>query len=97
METWPNPWSPPAAPEDDPVVQAAQRELHEKVATLPGEVREVVDLHADMGKRVFVRLVDEGTSGWGHVNFDDFVFHDKAPVIPVLPPARLGRCPAARQ
>ncbi len=44
--------------------------------------REVVDLQADKGKRIFVRVVDEGTSGWGHVNFDDFVFHDKAPVVP---------------
>ena len=41
--------------------------------------REFVNLKAYAGKRIFVRLVDEGTQGWGHVNFDDFVFHDKAP------------------
>lgn len=45
--------------------------------------REVVDLRAYLGKRIFVRLVDESASGWGHVNFDDFVFHDKAPAFPV--------------
>jgi putative membrane-bound dehydrogenase-like protein len=43
--------------------------------------REVVDLQAFKGKRIFIRLVDEGTGGWGHLNFDDFVFHDKAPTI----------------
>ena len=42
--------------------------------------REIVDLQPVLGKRIFVRLVDQGTSGWDHLNFDDFVFHDKAPV-----------------
>ncbi len=41
--------------------------------------RVTVDLHARMGQKVFVRLVDESTAGWGHVNFDDFVFHDRDP------------------
>ncbi len=45
---------------------------------------EVVDLQSYVGKRIFVRLVDDGTSGWGHVNFDDFAFHDKKPVIAVV-------------
>jgi hypothetical protein len=26
-----------------------------------------------------VRLVDEATGGWGHVNFDDFRFHAQKP------------------
>ncbi|HEY3899520.1 MAG TPA: PVC-type heme-binding CxxCH protein [Chthoniobacter sp.] len=43
--------------------------------------REVVDLRAYAGKRIFIRLVDESTAGWGHVNFDDFVFHDKEPPL----------------
>lgn len=43
--------------------------------------REMVDLQSYAGKRIFVRLVDDGTSGWGHVNFDDFVFHDKKPIV----------------
>jgi putative membrane-bound dehydrogenase-like protein len=46
--------------------------------------REVVDLRPYAGKQIFIRIVDEGTSGWGHVNFDDFVFHDKEPVVPVM-------------
>ncbi|MDR3403522.1 MAG: DUF1080 domain-containing protein [Chthoniobacter sp.] len=47
--------------------------------------REVVDLRPYAGKRIFVRLVDESTAGWGHVNFDDFVFHDKEPVLAAAP------------
>jgi RNA polymerase sigma-70 factor (ECF subfamily) len=34
-----------AAAADDPVTQASWHELHEKVAALPREVREIVDLH----------------------------------------------------
>jgi len=49
--------------------------------------REGVDLHAYRGKKIFIRLVDEATVGWGHVNFDDFVFHDKAPATTPLPSA----------
>ena len=37
------------------------------------------DLRAVMGAKIQVRLVDEATTGWGHVNFDDFAFHDTAP------------------
>ena len=43
--------------------------------------REIVDLRPYSGKRIFLRLVDESTAGWGHVNFDDFVFHDKEPQL----------------
>ncbi len=46
--------------------------------------REAVDLRECKGKQIFIRLVDEGTAGWGHLNFDDFVFHDKAPVFAPL-------------
>ena len=31
------------------------------------------------GAKIFIRLVDEATTGWGHVNFDDFNFHDSQP------------------
>jgi hypothetical protein len=39
-----------------------------------------VDLRAFMGAKILVRLVDEATTGWGHLNFDDFMFHDSQPV-----------------
>lgn len=41
--------------------------------------RESVDVTALMGKRIFVRIIDEYRSGWGHINFDDFAFYAKAP------------------
>jgi len=43
--------------------------------------RLAVDLSAYVGERIFVRLVDEGTGGWGHINFDDFGFHEQAPAL----------------
>lgn len=42
-------------------------------------VRRTVDLRPHQGKRIQVRLVDESTEGWGHLNFDDFVFHESQP------------------
>jgi hypothetical protein len=38
------------------------------------------DLRPFESAKIFVRLVDEATTGWGHVNFDDFVFHDSQPL-----------------
>ncbi len=46
----------------------------------------VADLQAQLGKRVFVRVVDESSGAWGHVNFDHFRFHDKKPEIRVAAP-----------
>lgn len=42
----------------------------------------VVDLSAQMNHEIFIRLVDEFDGGWGHINFDDFKFYDKKPVVP---------------
>lgn len=39
-----------------------------------------VDLRPFMGAKIQLRLVDEATTGWGHINFDEFVFHDDAPL-----------------
>ncbi|MFO1009739.1 MAG: PVC-type heme-binding CxxCH protein [Planctomycetota bacterium] len=41
--------------------------------------RVVVDLRAVVGKDVFLRLVDDATGGWGHLNFDDVRFHAEKP------------------
>ena len=43
--------------------------------------REVVDMRPLSGKPAIIRLVDNGTGAWGHLNFDDFVFHKEAPVV----------------
>jgi len=33
----------------------------------------VVEPGKEMGRDIFIRLVDEGKGGWGHINFDNFV------------------------
>ena len=39
----------------------------------------VVDLKNQHGKELFIRLVDEGKGGWGHLNFDGFQVHSSQP------------------
>jgi len=41
---------------------------------------ESVDLRKYVGKEIYIRLVDEDSGRWGHINFDDFRFHAKNPV-----------------
>ncbi len=40
-----------------------------------------VDLKPQLGKVIFIRLVDRRSDGWGHLNFDDFRFHKTKPVF----------------
>ena len=47
--------------------------------------RVAADLTAVKGVAIFVRLVDQDTTGWGHVNFDDFRLHDEKPNVPEVP------------
>lgn len=47
--------------------------------------RVTVDLTKHQGKEIFVRVVDRHTGHWGHVNFDDFRFHEKKPSFPERP------------
>jgi putative membrane-bound dehydrogenase-like protein len=39
----------------------------------------VVDLKDQLGAEIFIRVVDEQSGGWGHINFDDFRFHAERP------------------
>ncbi len=39
----------------------------------------IADLTKEIGKKVFIRVVDHGSAGWGHINFDDFRFFDVPP------------------
>jgi hypothetical protein len=43
-------------------------------------IRVFVDLRPWQGASVFLRLVDEATDGWGHLNFDDASFYDAPPL-----------------
>ncbi len=53
--------------------------------------RSVVDLRKLQGRDIFIRIVDEETVGWGHVNFDDFIFHAEEPKFPA---GQLAKAPA---
>jgi putative membrane-bound dehydrogenase-like protein len=41
--------------------------------------RELIDLIKYNGKEIQIRIVDEHTGHWGHINFDDFRFHQDKP------------------
>lgn len=43
------------------------------------------DLRNQIGAEIFIRLVDHDSTGWGHINFDDFRFVDAKPDIPNRP------------
>ncbi len=49
--------------------------------------REVVDLSKYQGQEMFIRLVDNHSGHWGHINFDDFRFHAQKPSFPARPRA----------
>ncbi len=55
--------------------------------------RSVVDLRKLQGREIFIRITDEETGGWGHVNFDDFVFHAEEPKFS---PAELAQNPGPK-
>ncbi len=44
--------------------------------------RVVVDVSPHVGKEIFVRVVDKHSGHWGHINFDDFRFHETKPQSP---------------
>jgi putative membrane-bound dehydrogenase-like protein len=39
----------------------------------------IVDLSRYVGKKIYIRLVDQHSGGWGHINFDDFRLHAQRP------------------
>ncbi|MBK8097010.1 MAG: DUF1080 domain-containing protein [Planctomycetes bacterium] len=52
----------------------------------------LVDLTAQVGKAIRIKLVDESGEGWGHLNFDHVEFHDQ-PVRGNLPDSIGGKTP----
>ena len=48
-------------------------------ANVENMARSIVDLRKFAGREIYIRIVDDETGGWGHVNFDDFVFHNAEP------------------
>lgn len=41
--------------------------------------RVVVDVRREIDTEIFIRLVDDASGGWGHINFDDFRFYARKP------------------
>ncbi|MDB6155810.1 MAG: putative rane-bound dehydrogenase domain protein, partial [Chthoniobacteraceae bacterium] len=54
----------------------------------------VVDLQSLKEKEISIRIVDELSVGWGHINFDDFRFYDKKPVFANAAPPAASTLPA---
>ncbi|MDB6121449.1 MAG: putative rane-bound dehydrogenase [Pedosphaera sp.] len=51
----------------------------------------IVDLTKHLNQEIFIRLMDEESGGWGHLNFDDFKFHDTKPEFAdALDPAKIA-------
>jgi putative membrane-bound dehydrogenase-like protein len=59
---------------DEVVFQAGGRSVEEMKPA-------IVDLRKLVGKQIFVRVVDHGSAGWGHINYDHFRFHDSPPQV----------------
>ncbi len=51
--------------------------------------RVIVDLSDHLGESIRIRLVDQHKGAWGHLNFDDFQFHETSPGTPTPPLVRL--------
>lgn len=65
----------------------ANKEVFHRASGTENELmsREVVDLIKYVGQEIQVRIVDKHTGHWGHVNFDDFRFHQEKPKVPARP------------
>ncbi len=64
-----------AADSDEPLFTASGEET-ENMA------RVVVNLSKYQGAEIRIRLVDNSSRGWGHINFDDFRLHARRPTFP---------------
>jgi putative membrane-bound dehydrogenase-like protein len=42
----------------------------------------VANLKPYVGKEMFIRILDEQKASWGHINFDNFLFHESEPRFP---------------
>ncbi|OYP36593.1 PVC-type heme-binding CxxCH protein [Rhodopirellula sp. MGV] len=66
------------------IVAIAEDGTQSPIFTAVGDNREqmrrvVADVTKYIGNTVAVRVIDENTGGWGHINFDDFRLHDTPP------------------
>jgi len=78
-------------PTDATRVELVRNDTQKVFFKVSGDEREnmrrvVVDLNDQMGKEIFIRLVDASSEGWGHINFDDFQFYETKPELPKAAP-----------
>ena len=71
----------------DTRVELVRRDTQQVIAKATGDNTEglraaVLDLTPFQGAEVFIRLVDNSSNGWGHLNFDDFRLHAARPEFP---------------
>jgi putative membrane-bound dehydrogenase-like protein len=81
-------------PHDSTCVELVVRQNNRVFFRASGAEREnmhrvAVDLRELAGKEIFIRVVDRHEGHWGHVNFDDFRFHQSKPKLPASKPADL--------
>jgi putative membrane-bound dehydrogenase-like protein len=74
-------------PADSTCVEIVRKDTDKLIQRVSGDETESlkpvsVDLKAHLGKEIFIRLVDRNPGPWGHLNFDDFRFHDEKPKFP---------------
>ncbi|QEF98304.1 hypothetical protein Mal15_23560 [Stieleria maiorica] len=75
-----------AATRVDILARRAEDDAEQVIATASGDRREqmqrvVIDLRSHQGRSIAIRLVDESSGPWGHLNFDDFRFHPTRPEV----------------
>ncbi|MFT3881871.1 MAG: DUF1080 domain-containing protein [Gemmatales bacterium] len=81
-------------PHVDTCVEIVDQPRNEVVFRISGLEEEnlrrvAVDMSKHIGKTFFIRLVDNHTGHWGHLNFDDFRFHSTKPEVPPRPNMKL--------
>jgi putative membrane-bound dehydrogenase-like protein len=68
-------------------VQLVLADEKKTLASVSGEDSETlrpvaVNLEPYLGREIFIRLVDQESGGWGHINFDHFRFYNGRPKLP---------------
>ena len=68
-------------------VELVRHDTHQVIYEVSGEDREnmhrvIVDLKNYLGRAIYIRLVDDASGGWGHINFDDFRLYAARPDFP---------------
>jgi len=71
-------------------VEIVRKDTDQTIYQISGDDNEnmrpvAVDLSQHVGKQIYLRLVDQSTTGWGHLNFDDFRVHAAKPDFPARP------------